>query len=172
MNIFCYSSDPAQCAIWLDNARHNKMILETAQLLSTATRVIADIDDNPPVYKRAYYNHPCTKWARAARGNFEWLIEHMQALVDTKPGDHKSARLLPVFRDYATHHNWSDLPDTTPFVNCARNSDLGIDYTHLDDVHLAYRLYHIQRWAIDKPRPRWTWGKEPGWRKQCPSEIG
>ena len=40
----------------------------------------------------------------------------------------------------------SRLPSgSTPFVNCARNKNLGIDFTHLE-VHLAYRSYLVARW--------------------------
>ncbi len=78
MNIFALSECPEQSALWLDDIRKNKMILESAQMLSTAIRRL-DPDTTLPVYKLAYINHPCSKWARATRGNFMWLIKHMSA---------------------------------------------------------------------------------------------
>jgi hypothetical protein len=38
MNIFALSECPEQSALWLDDIRKNKMILESAQMLSTAIR--------------------------------------------------------------------------------------------------------------------------------------
>lgn len=39
MNIFAFDPDPWACALWLDDVRKNKMILETAQLLSSAVAI-------------------------------------------------------------------------------------------------------------------------------------
>ena len=39
MNIFATSPSPDTSALWLDDVRKNKMILETAQLLSASVRI-------------------------------------------------------------------------------------------------------------------------------------
>ena len=54
------------------------MPLETAQMLCTAHREI-DGDkyaDEVGLYKRAYWNHPCTVWARESKLNYLWLYVH------------------------------------------------------------------------------------------------
>lgn len=165
MNIFCYHPDPVLSALWIDDRRKNKMILESAQLLSTTVRWIADFDEEPPVYKRAYFNHPCARWVRESSHNMAWLVDHMQAMVTQKSNGHKSAKLLPIFRDYLSHENWSQYRHSskTPFANCARNVDLGIDFTWIADVHEAYRLYHVARWETDSRAPTWKWGERPKW---------
>ena len=99
MNIFALSECPEQSALWLDDIRKNKMILESAQMLSTAIRWL-DPDTTLPVYKLAYINHPCSKWARQSRSNFKWLLDHMTALFNQKVGSHASSRLLPAFQEY------------------------------------------------------------------------
>ena len=40
MNIFALDQCPMQSALWLDDIRKNKMILESAQMLSTAVRLL------------------------------------------------------------------------------------------------------------------------------------
>lgn len=40
MNIFAFDKCPMQSALWLDDIRKNKMILESAQMLSTAVRLL------------------------------------------------------------------------------------------------------------------------------------
>tara|TARA_R100000458_G_C8247555_1_gene225102 strand:- start:614 stop:1075 length:462 start_codon:yes stop_codon:yes gene_type:complete len=151
-----------QSALWLDDVRKNKMILESAQMLSTAVRWL-DPDTTLPVYKLAYINHPCSKWARKSRANFQWLLHHMSWLFNQKSGEHKSARLIPEFQKYADN---GDFPDEylTPFANCARNLERGVDYSDVDDVHQAYRMYMNDRWKERNITLTWRWGKEPDWR--------
>ena len=55
-----------------------KMPLESAQMLSTAHRVLDgdDIADELGVYKIAHINHPCTIWVRETSQNYLWLYYH------------------------------------------------------------------------------------------------
>jgi len=62
MNIFVVSPDTMECAKALDDLRLNKMIIETAQLLSTAMRVQGYTGND--IYKSTHVNHPCAVWAR------------------------------------------------------------------------------------------------------------
>jgi hypothetical protein len=48
------------------------MILESAQLLSTAHREL-DNNDNQLLYKSTHKNHPCSKWARESEQNYLYL---------------------------------------------------------------------------------------------------
>ena len=61
MNIFITSFDSKEAASHLDDLRLNKMILETAQLLSSAYRHL--FGDNELLYKDTHFNHPCAIWA-------------------------------------------------------------------------------------------------------------
>lgn len=79
MNIFYLHNDPKQCAIWMNNDHVIKMILETAQLLSTAHVVL---DDSQVAYKKTHENHPSAVWARESSANYEWLYQHFIALMD------------------------------------------------------------------------------------------
>ena len=162
MNIFAFDKCPMRSALWLDDIRKNKMILESAQMLSTAVRALCP-DTTLEVYKSAYLNHPCSKWARQSRANFKWLLHHMSWLYNQKSGDHKSARLIPEFQKYADD---GDFPDEylTPFANCARNLERGVDYSEVDDVHQAYRMYMNDRWKERNITLTWRWGEEPDWR--------
>ena len=163
MNIFAFDPCPMLSATWLDDVRKNKMILESAQMLSTAIRWL-DPDTELPVYKLAYINHPCSKWARHSRDNFKWLLSHMSWLYNQKSGGHKSARLLPFFQQYADGGHFPR-EDLTPFANCARNQERGVDYSHVEDVHQAYRLYMNDRWKERNITLTWRWGEQPEWKE-------
>jgi hypothetical protein len=163
MNIFTFSPDPWESALWLDDVRKNKMILETAQLLSAAV-AINDPSWASKVYKPTHTGHPCAKWAMVSRANYYWLLSYMRDLW-SQQGNHKSAELIPVFEQYF-FDGWFPIDHRTPLPNCAANADLGISFKHVADVHEAYRLYINERWKRDTISLSWTKGEEPPWRSK------
>lgn len=77
MNIFYLSRDPVEAA-GLQCDRHVvKMILETAQLLSTAHH---ELDGESPAYKPTHKNHPSAVWVRESLDHYEWTVYHLGAL--------------------------------------------------------------------------------------------
>jgi len=70
MNIFYLDKNPYQCAKLHCDKHIVKMILEYAQLLSTAHRLL---DNNIEVYQTAFKNHPSTIWTRTNKANYKWL---------------------------------------------------------------------------------------------------
>ena len=174
MNIFALDKCPMQSAQWLDDIRKNKMILESAQMLSTAVRLLSgkpievSLFSNlfsDSIYKVAYANHPCTIWARQSRDNFKWLLSHMSHLWLQKGGEHGSARLIPQLDEYSST-GYFPSEGLTPFANCARNLERGVDYSEHSDTHEAYRLYMNDRWKENNITLTWRWGREPEWRNK------
>jgi hypothetical protein len=99
MNIFAIDKDPIQSAMWMVDKHVVKMILETAQLLSTAHRVLdgeqyidktktgrnvkrwrLPDDREQNLYSATHINHPSAVWARATNNNYNWLYCHFHAL--------------------------------------------------------------------------------------------
>lgn len=70
MNIFALDIDPEQAAKWHCDSHSNKMILETAQMLSTINRM-AGLSGS--IYMPTHKNHICTVWARETSANYRWL---------------------------------------------------------------------------------------------------
>lgn len=165
MQIFYTSSCPEECARFLDDNRVIKMVTETAQILSTALHV----HQSPlaqRVYRATHRNHPCVRWASASRGNYLWLLRHFKALA-----------MEYELRRGKTHAAWSktwvclalgrlDVPEgpLTTHANVAKRTDKGIDYSHLDPVDHAYRVYLDIRWETDKREPTWTGAIRTGGR--------
>mgnify|MGYP007083452615 CR=1 FL=1 len=129
------------------------MALESTQMLATAL----NLKGIHTPYKTAHVNHPCTIWVRQSRQNWRWLFDHAIALCNEYSRiygkEHGCMKVLNQINGLETC-----LPDTElmPFPNCARSKEKGIDYSHVDDVHLAYRLYLTDRWAADKRKPEWS----------------
>jgi hypothetical protein len=99
MNIFYVNSDPEVAARNMVDRHVVKMILETAQLLSTAHRVIdgeeyvgqsqsgrkakrwrlsGNVD--AIMYAATHINHPSAVWVRENSANYNWLYDHLLAL--------------------------------------------------------------------------------------------
>lgn len=80
MNIFYVHDDPKVSATMLCDKHCVKMILESAQMLSTAHRLLDDSD--APVYKATHKNHPSAIWVRQSHQHYEWLLDHALALCE------------------------------------------------------------------------------------------
>lgn len=99
MNIFYVDSDPEVAARNMVDRHVVKMILETAQLLSTAHRVIDGeefvgqsqsgrkakrwrLSGNADaiMYAATHINHPSAVWVRENSANYVWLYDHLLAL--------------------------------------------------------------------------------------------
>jgi len=73
MNIFVLDENTLSCAR-MHNDRHVvKMILETAQLLCSAHHSTGSGAEY--MYRLTHANHPCAKWVRESRQNYEWLAD-------------------------------------------------------------------------------------------------
>lgn len=75
MNIFFLDFNAAIAAKYHCDKHVVKMILETAQLLYTAHRMLGTIDLPDNAYKLAHKNHPCAIWARESLENYTWLCQ-------------------------------------------------------------------------------------------------
>ena len=75
MNIFFLDRDPYKAALALCDKHVPKMLLESAQMLSTAVQANAEkkFDD---LYKPAYPKHPMTIWVGFNRDCFRWALEN------------------------------------------------------------------------------------------------
>ena len=120
MDIFYLSNDPDGAARMQCDKHVVKLIVETAQILSTAHRVLDGVheiliskhgrrkqywrmqDDSleSVLYKPTHVNHPSCVWARAALLNYTWLFKHFEALLDEYTyrygKTHATSRLLNV----------------------------------------------------------------------------
>ena len=155
MNIFCTSECPIESAKFLDDKRCIKMCLESAQLLSTALRVHGYKGSD--IYRIAHLNHPSSIWTRTTKGNYQWLLAHFKALCEEytrRTGKtHASSKLLPVFE---ANVHLIPTGERMPFSNNARNLTKGVDFTHVEDVTIAYQLYLSSRWETDVREPVWS----------------
>jgi Pyrimidine dimer DNA glycosylase len=164
MNIFATSPCPVVSAIELDDKRVVKMVLESAQILSTTVYLLSGILYTD-LYRPTHAKHPCTIWACASLKNWEWLYSHMEALCEeyTFRYDkvHKSSFLMEKFLQYKSICNLTG--DLTPFANCTRSESLGVDFRSITDVHYAYKLYMCAKYFSNPAKTKWTRRGAPDW---------
>lgn len=86
MNIFYLDPNPRICASYHCDKHVVKMILEYAQLLSTAHRIIEPNNvvwqDTVGLYKATHVNHPCAIWVRESSWHYEWLLNLLDELCN------------------------------------------------------------------------------------------
>lgn len=168
MNIFVTSPNPSQSALWLDDLRLNKMIVESAQMLSTAIHVLTDSDPEicGDLYKKTHPNHPCNVWLRESSANFWWLVSHASTMANHKAclgKRHKSHDKIHAAMMAHWTHNIVPEGELTPFSNSAANKSLELDFKAEPNTYLAYRKYLVARWLRDKRMPKWS-----GDARACP----
>lgn len=174
MNIFAISPSPFECARALDDKRLNKMILETAQLLSTAIRLKPELFpnltevDQSALYRPTHAGHGVSIWVRESYVNFDWthalLYELLAEYTFRTEKLHGCGKIIDILGPTIVFQ-----PLKT-FCNFARNKSLNLDFTSRP-VHEAYKLYLNVRWDNDIREPKWTKRGMPEWRKEWSYEF-
>ena len=154
MNIFVLHRDPVVAAQMQCDRHVVKMVLESAQMLSTAVNVLG----GEARYKTAHVNHPCSIWARETLGNFIWLYDHGMALAkeytERYGKRHKSEEVIQDCMDEIRPLPLYNLK-RTPHPLCMP------DEYKTTDVVESYRSFYIgdksrfAQWNKTRPAPQW-----------------
>lgn len=169
MNIFVLSLVIKHCAEYHNDIHLRKMIIEYAQLLSTAHRIC---NPNCPdsVYKMAHKNHPCAIWTRESSENYKWLYKLFKTLCEEFEyrfeKKHTTSKLLQVLEDVPEN---VPVGPRTPF---ALAMPTAYKYDKEDKnvgAVLSYRKYYIEdkqffmRNGKKVPFSVWTKRQVPSW---------
>jgi hypothetical protein len=148
VNIFVLDKCPKIAAKSLCDKHVVKMVLESAQMLSTA---LWQHNVEAP-YKPAYINHPCTLWSGKTRSNFDWLLKHSWALLVEYQARYQRVHKSLLAINFA-EKNRKCIPagPLTDFVQAMPE-----EYKKLDPI-AAYRSYYLGEkmsfatWKRNKP---------------------
>ena len=181
MNIFYLSKDPVEAARMSCDKHVCKMIIESAQMLSTAHRIIDGIEYydktkngrkikrwkhpnsnlEPILYKASHVKHPSTIWVMQSAYNYRWLYLHMLELNE------EFKRRYGHTKDHMTIQKLKDILNTPP-KNISL-SKIATDPTPAmpdeckipGDVVGSYRKYYIMKkrefatWKSPAVVPKW-----------------
>ena len=159
MNIFFLSADPEEAAEMSCDRHSIKMILESAQMLSTSLRQHG-YDGEEYIYGSTHLNHPSTIWTAKNLSNFDWVLTHALALCREythRYGKfHKSEEIL--LRCGELRERYIPAGSLTVPPKC-----MGLEYkigeSTWDDVVASYRNYY------QKGKTYMNKGKGPQWNK-------
>ena len=180
MNIFYLDHDTQICAEMHNNKHCVKMILEYAQLLSTAHRVLDGVELNClsdsgrkkkfwtlgdsrdyKLYKATHINHPSAVWARKTHQNYIWLSQLLHALC--KEYTYRYGKIHKVERDGLLEelYEWpikipiGEFTEPTP----AMPDDVKVPGDSLASYHNYYNKNktHLADWK-NRPVPQWFHG--------------
>jgi hypothetical protein len=180
MNIFYVNSDPEVAARSMVDRHVVKMILETAQLLSTAHRVIdgeeyvgqsqsgrkakrwrlsGNVD--AIMYAATHINHPSAVWVRENSANYNWLYDHLLALGREYTYRYGRTHLtIDKLKDIL-----KDAPENIEQSNVMTKMPSCMDKQYIVslDPIINYRNYYnygktdLLRWS-NRPPPQWIDG--------------
>ena len=166
MNIFYIHEDPIIAAKMMTNKHVVKMIIESAQLLSTAHRVLDGYLDSKIsssgkrivkcwklnsnldniLYSSTHYNHPSSIWARKSEENYIWLYNHFLALGNEYTYRYnKIHKTIEKLKDALKTPpvNISNEPFTPPFLALPKTYITSCSTYSSDRNMIIYRDYYI-----------------------------
>lgn len=159
MNIFVLDENPGLASSYHNDRHVVKMILESAQLLSTAHHVLDGHMFAPKLdrmYKPTHKNHPCSIWTRETTDNYVWLLHLLAGLLDEyKERYHKTHKTESIIDTLISLPINLKKRGLTPFAQAMPD-----EYKD-DDPVMAYRRYymgdkrHIAQWKTQPP-PWWS----------------
>ena len=146
MNVFYLHENPKICAEMHLDKHCVKMLVEYAQIMSTAHRELDIISKNSlmdvTLYKSTHKNHPTNVWVRQSKENYEWLYEMWLCLhkeYQIRYGEHKYhksvAKLKSILKRPPMHISDNEFTEPTQ----AMPDDVKDDCTVT-----AYRDYYIK----------------------------
>lgn len=188
MNIFWLDNDPATNARYHCDKHIVKMIVEYAQLLSTAHRVLDGTAlglEHPytertvkvhllpeelvvwdeigwqytgPLYKATHINHPCAIWSRANRANYTTLVGLLDALCREYAHRYNKVHMTERLLPWVAYVPWALRSAELDLEMTPRPRSMPEQYHHHDVVQ-SYRNYYNGA----KSWATWTNRPVPDW---------
>lgn len=156
MNIFVLDKDPMISATYHNDKHVVKMIVESAQMLSTAHRV-SGLNVNESIYKEAYKNHPCSVWVRQSSSNYLWLYTlFLGLLVEYEKRFNKKHSCMRLIEPL------SHVPALVPHDKLTPFAQAMPDNYKNECAVKAYRAYyngdktHLFSWRAPSSKPEWA----------------
>lgn len=165
-----------QAAIWMVDRHVVKMILESAQLLSTAHRILDGEETNElsatgrkvkryklydsreyVLYSATHANHPSAVWARTSVENYNWLVDHMFALMSEYTHRYNKQHKCYGDLSYMLQSPPKNLENYDMTIMPSAMAD---EYIISDDPIVNYRNYyskgktHLHKWT-NRDKPDW-----------------
>ena len=181
MNIFILDNDPVIAAQMQCDKHVPKMVVESAQMLSTVHRMLdgkmerrlsksgkvrvqywkLNDDRENVLYKACHFNHPSTIWTRESIENYMWHYNHFAALCDEYTYRYGKLHATDAKLRKALSQAPNNIPQTgmTKFKLAMKSNPECI----FEDPIKSYRAFYQTK----QHRFKMVWSKRevPGWFK-------
>ena len=184
MNIFILDEDPRTAASMHCDKHVPKMVVESAQMLSTAHRMLDGVETKKRsksgktmskyymlgdtrehhLYNAVHFNHPCTIWTRESSQNYLWHYELFIALCDEYTKRYGKVHLTDKsLREHlkVTPNNIPDI-SMTPFRLAMKSNPECMDES--DPVE-SYRKFYMTK--QERFKMEWKNAQTPYWFSTC-----
>ena len=178
MNIFYLSHNPVECAKFHVDRHTTKMVLEYAQLLSTAHRVLDGVElegisdsgrkrkfwtlgdsRDYTLYKATHINHPSAVWVRQSAENYLWLANMLIALCEEYT--YRYGKVHKTERDGLAHVLLKNIPHNIGNSGFTQPTPAMPDEVKIaGDSIKSYRNYYINN---KTHLASWKKRSTPGW---------
>ena len=157
MNVFYLDHDTKICAEYHNDKHCVRMVLEYAQLLSTAHRIIDRDMANRFVYKATHKNHPSAIWVRQNQSNYDWLYSLFVDLAEEytyrygrKHLSYKKLKHILAYPPNNIEEGAFTQPTPTMPDHCKIPNDSIASYRYYYKTEKS----HLAKWT-DRPVPKW-----------------
>lgn len=182
MNIFALSPVPEVAAKWHCDKHVSKMIVEAAQMLSTAHRILDGSMSRRPsksgktkvrywsmgdnrediLYKAVHCGHPCTVWTMESHSNYKWHYELFKELCKEYTYRYgkvhaTETKLMDVLKEIPKNIKKSYM---TPFALAMGSNPECIN--HDDPIGSYQQFYQTKQ---DRFKMSWSKRETPHWFK-------
>jgi hypothetical protein len=155
VNRFILAEDPQEAAVNHNDKHVVKMILEEAQMLSTAHHLLGNANDAALLYKPTHVNHPCSIWVRSSSENYRWAVALFESLCNEY-----TYRYGKTHKSFGLYSLLKELPEKIPHGSLTAFPQAMPDYCKRESSVEAYRTYYImEKSGIAK----WTNRTQPEW---------
>lgn len=165
MNIFYLDTNPQLAAKYHCDKHVVKMIIESAQILSTVLRIKnnnADVlskEQLDGIYLATHAKHPCVEWAAMSLQNFIWLCELTQHLLEEYQLRYNKVHKTTTVYNNIINIKKQFINDFSVRIFTKPPQCMPTKYKH-PDVVIAYRSYYkgekikFAKWSHSNP-PHW-----------------
>lgn len=166
MNLFFLSRSAGEAARSHGDKHVVKMILETAQMLSTAHRVLDGDEwaDAVGLYKRTHANHPSAIWVRSSVWAYDWTVDLFDSLLSEfeyrRGKEHSTSRLYDALSRLPDGIVTGKTATWTPPPLCMP------DEFKTDDPVEAYRAYYREKARQGVVEYNWRPERRPDWMEE------
>jgi len=177
MNIFYLDTNPHLAAQMMVDKHVVKMILETAQLLSTAHRILDGTETEGKsatgrkakrwvlpdgreqiMYMATHVNHPSAVWCRQSIENYMWLADHLEGLLQEYT--HRYGKVHKVASSQLAYYLYSPpltlkAYEATPMA-CAMDPSFIVSADPVENYRNYYKngKVHLHAWT-KRDKPEW-----------------